>query len=252
VATEVGLFWAALAALWFIDNLVLLPPGGDFLSFGRRGVLRYKPGARLQVRHRDLVLLNPLNPFDRLVATTRSLGPARGLGARAALRQVRGPLRAANGLSWIGSGYLAIVAACGVASVGQVYFGHVLIALATAHVACWLTAACVLVARRSQLQLGPWRVFSLAAEALFVPGYLVNLGKRVWFRQTWDLPALAFGLSRLKQLRADPAHELHGVLLMRRLDELDSGLAPSGDEAARTWIAQARQCLKTSAPAAGS
>lgn len=246
---ELPLFWAVLVGLLVIDNCVLVPAGGDCLRFGRSWRLRYDTGARLEIARRDLVLLNPLNPFDRAAITARSIGPL-GLPAfRESARRLRDGQRGANLLSWIGCVYLVVLALLALASL-KVYFGVVLAVLALAHLLLWSASLVVLLRHRARLGLGGGRVASLVIEALFVPGYLVNLGKRVWFKCSFDLPALTVGLRQLGRLRDESARELHRLKLRRRLDDIEQSTEPG--TAARQWIEEARQCLTTSALAAGS
>ena len=219
MAHESLLFWAVLAGLLFIDNLVLLPSGGDYLRFNRLGHLGYDPGSRLQARQRDLILLNPLNPFDRLTLTTCAIGNLEPSMLRAANRQVRNTLHNTNFLSWIGSGYLLVLAALAAASI-WFYFGDILLALLIAHLLTWVAAVALLFIFRETLGLTRFRVFSLALEASLVPGYLVNIGKRVWYRRVLDLPALSLGLRQLRRMPIDSARELYALQLSRRLDEV--------------------------------
>jgi hypothetical protein len=246
---EILLFWAVLGGLLFIDNGVLLPPGGDCLRFGRVGRLRYDLGLRIEVLRRDLVLLNPFNPFDRVVATTRSIGPLNVAAFGRSARQVRDGQRGANALSWLGSGYLALLVLLGAASL-VTPFGWVLAVLAVGHLMFWLASFAVLLRYRVGLCLSMGRVASLAVEAVLVPGYLVNLGKRVWFRRSFDLPAATLGLRQVLRIRDEPAQDLQRLRLGRRLDEIAQSL--DLDPAAQQWFAEARQCLTTSVPPAGS
>ncbi len=247
---EILLFWAVLAGLLFIDNGVLVPPGGDCLRFGRAGRLRYDAGGRIEVRRRDLVVLNPFNPFDRAVLTPRSIGALSAVAYRSSLREVREGQRGANLLSWIGSGYLVALVLLGAASLAAVYFGVVLAVLAAMHLGAWLASLAVMLRFGPRLGLSGGRVASLMVEALFVPGYLVNLGKRVWFKRSVELPALTLGLKQLGRLRDEHGIELERLRLARRIDDIAQSLEL--DATAQHWFEEARQCLKTSVPPAGS
>jgi len=286
LAHEIALFWLVLAGLLFFDNLVLVPAGGDHLRFGRKGRLRYDPRSRLEARHRDLILLNPLNPFDRIALTRRCIGKLTPVQWRSSVRLVKDSLGAANRLSMLGSIYLLMLGLLAVASM-KLYFGSVLLALSAAHLSTWLLALWVLVRDRKALQLSTSRASALAVEAMLVPGYLVNLGKRVWLKHELDIPGLTLGLRQLKRMSPCEDQELYHLRLTQRLDEValamdlaeDPGRtkttegagtsteegsaqevrAGQGAEAAsfchltlREWLQDARQCLTTSAPAAGS
>ena len=282
------LFWAVLAGLLCIDNFVLLPGGTDYLRINRNGSWRYEPGLRLQARHRDLIFLNPLNPFDRLAFTNSAIGQLNPPLLRIARLQVRTQIRCANLLSWIGWGYLLVLSGLACASL-WLYFGDILLTLLVVHFVIWTAAVAVLFANRETLCLSRSRAFSLAFEACLVPGYLVNLGKRVWSGKTLNLPALTFGLHRLSKMPIDSRRELYALQLSRRLDDLaidlnidsdapfqsetndtheptamalitdteqEAKTATCSNEAQRdnlrNWLKEARKCLATSAQPAGS
>lgn len=282
--SETLLFWAVLSCLLFIDNLVLLPGDADYLRFNGSGRWRYEPGLRLQVRQRDLILLNPLDPFDRMAQTNSAIGKLTPQLLRVSRQRVRSTLRHINLLSLIGSGYLLALAGLAGASI-WLYFGDVLLTLLLVHLAIWIAAVAVLFNNRQALCLSRFRAFSLSLEAFLVPGYLVNLGKRVWYRQTLDLPALTVGLRQLKRMPIDSARELYAMQISRRLDELAVDLnidndpplpldkndtmvpsaavvqkiaktATSSNEAQseelRDWFKEARQCLTILVQVAGS
>lgn len=253
--TEVALFWLLLAGFLVADNLVLVPAGGDCLQFGRSGRLHYRPGLRLQARGRDLVLLNPLNPFDRIAITQRIGGPAAGAAWRTSRLQLRAGLPGANALSWLGCAYLAAWCVLAVAS-WHLHFGAVLAALGVCHLLAWAFAVTQLLRHRLALQLSGAQAFGLAAEALFVPAYTLNLGKRVWYRQRLDLPALTLGLWRLKRMAETPDKALYTHQLAERLEAWALDHALDGPEApasrSHTWLQEARACLTTSTRSAGS
>lgn len=275
---EVALFWAVLVGLLLLDNLALVPSGGDYLRFDRKGLLRYDPRSRLQMLGRDLVVSNPVNPFDRVAFTKRALGPLTGAQLRSAGKLLRSSLPGVNLLSWLGGIYLLGLGVLMAASL-KVGFGPALRVLAVAHLLTWSLALSVLAIHRRRMGLTRGHTAALAFEALVVPGYTINLGKRVWRRHRLDMPAMAFGLRGMHRI-ADPAErELYALQIAQRFeelaDELDLGEAerPAEQSAVgiaqgaslqpepmpvRTqptlhkWITDARQCLTTSAPPAGS
>lgn len=253
MSNEVALFWAVLAGFLFADNLVLVPRGGDFLRFGRRGWLRYQPGVRFQARGRDLVLLNCFDPFDRIALTSRSAGASSAHELHGGLRRLRRALPALNIASWIGCGYLVALLPLVVLST-QWHFASVLAALVAVHLLAWGALLALLIGARARLQLGSYACFVLVAEALFVPAYTINAGKRIWYRQQLDLPALTLGLRALKRMPDDDgAKALYAHRLQTRLDELAIDLAIDEERIAlQPWFEEARRCLKASAPSAGS
>jgi len=251
VINDIALFWAVVAAFLVVDNLVLLPRGSDVMRFGFGRSLRYPSAARLQLLGRDLIVLNPLNPFDRLVTTQRSIGPWSASEHRTTLRTLQRSLTGANALSALGLVYL--VAVVGLAAVSfHIPFTDVLILLLATHVLAWALALAMLLVARLSLGLSASRLAALAAEALFVPAYTINLGKRVWFRRTLDLPALALGLRDLRRVEDASRRDLLAYELLQRLDAVADELALAPSDARHTWIEEARRCLKVSAPSTGS
>jgi hypothetical protein len=128
----------------------------------------------------------------------------------------------------------------------QTHFGVALAALAVVHLCLWLLATVLLVRGRQALRLSGYQCFTLAAEALFVPAYTLNLGKRVWYRHRLDLPALALGLWQGKQLHQGPQRELATFKLRQRLDDLANELG-AADVPLNVWVKEAQQCLTASA-----
>ena len=283
--SEITLFWLVLAGLLFIDNIVLVPAGGDHLRFGLRGRLRYDAGSRIQALRGDMVLLNPLNPFDRIALTQRCVGSVTASQWRESRRMLKASLGATNQLSVLGSVYLLMLFFLSVASL-EVYFGSILLTLGVAHLGAWLLAMWTLLRAKVALGLENARIFALALEALLVPGYLINLGKRVWFKNQLDLAGLTLGLRQLKRIPPGGDFDLYHLRLTQRLaevaDALDlndyperevlaigaSSLTNSSSKPAsavqqgnldvtsssglKTWLREARQCLEKSAQVTGS
>lgn len=279
--SDVALFWLFLAGLLFLDNFVLIPVGGDYLRFGVRGGFQYDAGSRFQARQRDLVLLNPLNPFDRIVLTRHCAGPVNPSQWRVSRRDVQASLPANNKLAALGSAYLLTLIVLAAASL-KLYFGVVLLVLACSHILTWVLALTILLRNRKLLRLDKVRVVSLALEAFFVPGYLVNLGKRIWFKRRFELAGLTVGLRQLKRMPEGDVRELYHMRLAQRLSEMadDLGIdefaesnnsagptqsaawsdsvdasplvgrkdAEFGCSALELWFRQAKQCVERSAP----
>lgn len=275
MAQDVALFWLVLAGLFLLDNLVLVPAGEDCLRFSGAGKLRYRAGRRMQALRRDLVVLNPLNPFDRVVLTQRCVGGLAPAQWRSSVRRVQLALGATNRLSLLGSAYLLLLGVLALCSV-KLYFGTVLVALMVAHLGVWGLATWVLVRKRQTLQLSDTRTFGLALESLLVPGYLVNLGKRVWLRQSLPLAGFSVGLRQLKRMAEGGGQELYYVQMVQRLDDIafelgldESQTEPFGAEpdsvagpasslttpsrhGLQAWLQEVRACLTTSALPTGS
>lgn len=249
---EITLFWLVIAGFLLADNLVLVPVGGDHLRFGFRGRLRYRPGTEFQLRGRDLIALNPLNPFDRIALTKAMGGRTSHRPMRFALQSVRRALPGLNALSLIGSAYLLSLMVLALLS-WQIPFGIVLVALATLHLAAWICLLVVTLRYQRGMMLSRYRILVLLVEAFFVPAYAVNLGKRAWYKPRLDLPALVVGLRELRRMPQGPTRELLSLQLAQRLETLandQDGLA-LGRDRLPSWIEEARLCLKSSAPSNG-
>lgn len=264
---DIALFWAVVAGFLVADNFLLIPRGGDFVRFSRSGAFKYDPLSRLQAMGRDLVFLNPLNLFDRAAFTSSCIGQINPSQFRKARHKIRSALPCLDVFAWVGYAYLSVVMALAVAStrVG-VGFELVLFAFIACHAAFWLLTTAMLVAWRHSLALSDYQTFVYAAEAFFVPAYNINMSKRLWFRHTLDLPALAVGLHQLKSIKDESSREYYVYRLGKRFDDLEADLelewpeagvsVDEGSENARTmngkadetraainWLKEARLCL---------
>lgn len=248
---EIALFWLAVAGFLVFDNLVFVPAGHDLLRFGRNGRLRYAANRRLEAGGREVVLLNPLNPFERGVITTRCLGDLQPAAWRESRRLVRSALPLLNAFSWLGCVYLVIALLLAWASF-RIDFSLCLLAFVLTHAVFWLIVLGLLLLQRRALGLSGYEVFVFAAEALFVPAYLMNMGRRLVSRKKLDMPALSVGLRQLKQeTMSDAQRELMAYQLRERLATLETNLGLEPDDkpqsSARSqqqqWIQKARACL---------
>ena len=254
---EIALFWAIVAGFLVADNFLLIPRGGDFLRFGRLDAFKYEPRSRLEAMGRDLVFLNPLNLFDRAAITASCIGQINASQFRNARRMVRYALPSLNAFAWVGYVYLFAVVVLAAASF-RISFELVLFAFLACHAVFWLLTTSMLLAWRHKLALSGYQTFVYAAEALFVPAYNINMSKRLWFRHTLDLPALALGLRQLRSIEDESSREFYVYKLRKRLDDLEADLeieGPGGeasvdddgksDEARRSlkWLKEARSCL---------
>ncbi len=254
---QVALFWALLLGFLVVDNLVLVRGGSDVLRFGRAGRLRFHARARMHLLGAELIVLNPLNPFDRLLRSSLAAGPLLPQQLRPARRGLRAELPALNALAWLGSAYLLGLAALLLLSL-RLPFVLVLGMMLALHGTAWLLASLLLLRHRERLGLEPWSCAALLAEALFVPGYTINLGKRIGYRRVLALPAFAYGLHELKRMPAGDGRELQALRMLERLDEmsfvldLDNPRAGSqGASALQQWRREAKACLTTLASSSG-
>lgn len=270
--SETALFWLVAASFLFFDNLIIVPHGCDLLRFGRRGILRYDAASRLTAAGKEMVLLNPLNLFDRGLVTTECFGDVDPGQWKQGRILVSSALPTLNGFSFLGYAYLILVIVLAALSF-RVGFTPALIGFVVLHLVVWVAALVALIARRNQLQLSGAAVLSAAAEALFVPAYLMNLGKRLTYKKRVAISALGLCLRELKRVvDVDDREELTQKLLNRvdmlemtqgyELDEVSSGDGSPLDACAgdpgvpsssaliclnvtQQWIKEVRGCLKT-------
>lgn len=269
---ETALFWLVVAAFLFFDNLIIVPQGCELLRFGRRGLLRYDASSRLSATGREMVLLNPLNLFDRGLVTTKCFGDVEPRKWRQGLELVNAALPTLNGFSTMGYFYLVLVVFLAALSF-RIGFTPALIGFVGLHFLVWVAAVAWLIVRRRQLLLSGLGVLGAAAEALFVPAYLMNLGKRLVYKKRVGISALGLGLRQLKRTvteddRVDLTWKLSSrleLLEMTQGHEVDEGSPGSsnpmdtraGDlgatsaemlahlSATQQWIMEAKACLKT-------
>lgn len=238
---ELALFWLVLFGFLLADSCLLLPPGGEALRLDRRGRPVYRPGLRLQLLRRESVWMNPLNPWDRLLPTPQALGTLTLPQLRGERHSLRPLLRATAPLHALGALYLLGLLPLAWLS-WHAHAGLVLASLLALHLLLWCLSAALLMRRRARLGLSGAQAAALLFEALLVPAYTVNLGKRVLRRRPCVLPALGLGLHQWQRLRrSDPeAAALLALQLRDRMNELEQQL-PAG--AQHPWLAQARQRL---------
>lgn len=243
MSLEVALFWALAAGFLLFDNFLLLPAGGDYLSFGHSGKPRYSPASRAEVRGgRELIFLNPLNLFDRAALTSKSLGPVNPQDYRAFQQEILRALPCLNGMACWGYSYLCVAILLAVATF-NFGFEPLVGILIGAHLFFWATSSMLLLLWKKPLGLSPSQVAAFSAESLFVPAYCINLGKRVWHRRSRDIPALMIGLLSFRRVHDESLRELMAHQYDLRLTHLSQGLPEN--ESTHRHIQEARACLTT-------
>ena len=217
---DTALFWLVVAGFLVFDNLIFVPSGADLLRFGRDGRLRYDVAPRLTAAGKEIVFLAPLNLFDRGLVTTQCFGDVDACRWRDNCRWLISALPILNALSALGYAYMLIAASLVVATF-YVGFTPVLVAFVAAHLAVWILATVVLVSRRHALQLSGYDTLAACAEVLFVPGYLMNVGKRLVYKRRVEISSLGLGIRALKRTRDEDERELGTTRLLERLDILE-------------------------------
>lgn len=269
---ETALFWLVVAAFLFFDNLIIVPHGCDLLRFGRSGLLRYDASSRLSAAGREMVLLNPLNLFDRGLVTTKCFGDVEPRQWRQGRELVDTALSTLNGFSSMGYLYMVLVVFLAALSF-RIGFTPALVGFVGLHLLVWTVSVAGLIVRRRQLLLSGSAVLGAAAEALFVPAYLMNLGKRLVYKKRVGISALGLGLRQLKLTVNEDYRDELTLKLSTRLEQLeiqqgyevdedslessspmddragDLGAAGAGMlarlSATQQWIMEAKACLKT-------
>lgn len=220
---DVVLFWLVLCAFLVADNFVLLPEDADYLRFDRQGLFTYEPKARLEIKGRDLVILNPLNLFDRIMVTSHSYEDLIPAQYRAARKALRSEIHRLNVFSMLGTVYLAIVVLLAVAC-ARIAFEWVFLALILTHVLFCILSATLLFRWRNCLGLSRYQTLVLTAEALFVPAYCINLAKRLRYKRVTSLAALPFGLRQAGRMKDLAKREVYVYYLKERIAHIESRL----------------------------
>lgn len=253
---DIALFWLVVAGFLLADNVVVVPRDCDLLRVGWRGTIRYDAGTRLHLARREVVLLNPVNLFERVLITTRCFGDIAPAQWRRGRTLVRSALPLLNALNVLGYTYLLLTAGLAYLSF-QAPFLSVLMAFAILHALIWILCTAILIGERCQLRLSGYEIAVLCAETAFVPAYLMNLGKRALHRHRVGISALGLGL-RQCNLITDADERAWAVFRLReRLLWLGLTQGHEVDELARSadatrspltttqeWIEKAEACLK--------
>lgn len=220
MAGETALFWLVVAAFLFFDNLIIVPHGCDVLRLDRRGAIRYDASNRMSGAGREMVLLNPLDLFDRGLISSRCFGDVQPRHWRQSRAWLKSALPVLNALSILGYFYLLAVVFLAFASF-RVGFTPALIGFVSLHATFWTSALLILILYRGQLQFSGSAVVGAAAEAFFVPAYLMNLGKRLLYKRKAQISCLGLGLRELKRTTDADERELFALRLRQRLEVLE-------------------------------
>lgn len=240
---EALLFWLVYLGFLLADNILLLDPQADAASLRRRGRLEWAGRTRLDLLGRQAVCMNPLDPFDRLVAST-------GTGDRLSAACYRGDrhcMRALAGATWpmacCGTVCLWLTLALALLS-AAVGFEAIAAPLLLVHGSSWLLMAVLaLRAWRRLPGLGPGRWW-FVLEALLVPAAVVNGAKRLCARVQVQTPPLALAMRAAARPTAAPRQrELLAYTLAERLTQREE---MSSDPQELALLRRMRQCLPSS------
>lgn len=223
---ETLLFWVILLGFLVFDNLVVIAKGKDFLSISRHGRPYYKHRQRNSFTGRDVVFLNPINLFDRVISVERVTLNEEKHRYKRELRSIEFLARGLNSLAFLGYLYLLfLVVNCYLSFVFG--FEAVVVNLLVGHAFIWMLAAFFVLLHIRAQELPKGKVISLLVEALFVPAYLVNLNKKILLLKDSKICAIRLHIRALKRVAKDDAELIRYELTNQTNAALDEESDPS-------------------------
>lgn len=199
---ETLLFWVTLVAFLLFDNLIALAKGKDFLSINRQGRPYYKSRQRISFAGRDVVFLNPINLFDRVISTERVTLSEDAHRYKRELRSIESLARNLNSFAYLGYFYLLYLAAnCYVSFLFG--FEAIVLNLLVGHAVFWIGALVFVFLLFRDQDLPRGKVISVLVEAFFVPAYLVNLNKKLLRLRESDICSIRLHIRGVKRIVDD-------------------------------------------------
>jgi hypothetical protein len=237
---ETLLFWTLLLAFLFIDNIITLANGKDALSFDRKGKPYYKFRQRNKFGNRNIILLNPLNLFDRIVSANELTLRDEKYQYKRDLRSIKFLAINTNSFVYLGYFYLFyLIINCYLSF--ALSFEAVVLNILIGHIVAWLCSAFVFALLYKQLSLPLGSVSILLAEALFVPAYLINLGKKISLLKSIEFCTLRFYMRKIK---TTPEVSLE-LVRYELLSQVNSALDGEVDQARIILFEDYSKCLRT-------
>ena len=236
---ETLLFWVILAAFLVFDNLLAVAKGKDCLSISWRGKPYYKSRQRNNFAGRDVVFLNPINLFDRIVISERVTLEEDVRQYKKELRSIESLSTDLNPFAYLGYIYFTYL---GFNCYLSFLFGFesVVLNLIVGHLLAWICSVLlVLLLFRSQ-DLPKGGVISALFEALFVPAYLINLNKKILRLRQSKLSALRLHIRSLKRASDLDVELVRYELLYQTNMALDDEVDDSKSDVLKGFI----KCLK--------
>ena len=237
---ETLLFWVILSAFLVFDNLIVVSRGKDLLSISRKGKTFYKSRKRNIFAGRDVLFLNPLNLFDRVIIVemvTLKEDPHR---YKKELRSIESLARDLNSFAYLGYMYFIYLA---VNCYLSFLFGFeaVVLNLIFGHLAVWICSVVFVLLLFRYQKLPKGGVVSALFEALFVPAYLVDLNKKILRLRYSEISALRLHLRSLKRASFSDTDLIRHELLNQTNAALDDEADPAKNQVIREFM----KCLKT-------
>jgi hypothetical protein len=223
---ETLLFWVILLGFLVFDNLVVVAKGKDFLSISRYGRPYYKYRQRNSFAGRDVVFLNPINLFDRVISTERVTLHEETHRYKRELRSIESLTRGLNSFAYLGYLYLLFLTSnCYLSFLFG--FESVVVILLVGHALIWMLAVSFVLLLLKAQELPKGKVISLLVEALFVPAYLVNLNKKILQLKESRICAIRLHIRALKRVAVEDAELIRYELINQTNAALDEESDPS-------------------------
>lgn len=236
---ETLLFWVTLLAFLVFDNLIALSKGKDFLSISRQGRPYYKSRQRNSFVGRDVVFLNPINLFDRVISTERVTLSEEPQRYKLELRSIESLAIDLNCFAYLGYLYLIyLLANCYLSFLFG--FEAIVIHLLVGHAVFWLSALVFVFMFLRVQDLPKGKVISVLIEAFFVPAYLVNLNKKLLRLRESDICSLRLHVRAVKRLADEDAELIRYELSNQTNDALEE----ESDPTKRALLKGFLKCLK--------
>jgi hypothetical protein len=236
---ETLLFWITLLAFLVFDNLIVVAKGKDYLSVSRRGRPIYKSRQRNSFAGRDVVFLNPINLFDRVITVEKVTLSEDAHRYKQELRSIEYLAKDLNSFAYLGYLYfLYIVTNCYLSFVFG--FEAVVVNLLVGHSLIWICAVGFAFLHMRSQELPKAKVVSIFVEALFVPAYLVNLNKKFLRLRESDICALRLHIRALKRVADCDADLIRYELL----NQTNAALYEESDPSKSALLQGFAKCLR--------
>ena len=236
---ETLLFWVTLSAFLVFDNLIAIARGKDCLSISRRGKPYFKSRQRNTFAGRDVLFLNPLNLFDRVIIVERVTLKEDPHHYKKELRSIESLARDLNPFAYLGYLYFLYL---GVNCYLSFLFGFeaVVLYLLVGHMSVWLCSVVFVLLLFRYQDLPRGGVISALFEALFVPAYLVGLNKKILRLRHSKICALRLHIRKLNRSPMDDVELIRYELL----NQTNAALDDEADLAKNNVLQGFVKCLK--------
>lgn len=236
---ETLLFWVTLAGFLVFDNMLVVARGKDCLSISARGKPYYKSRQRNTFARRNVVFLNPINLFDRVIITELATPKENVNRYKKELRSIETLALDLNPFAYLGYIYFAYL---GFNCYLSFLFGFeaVVLNLLVGHLSVWTCSLLLVLMLYRTQDLPKSGVISALFESLFVPAYLVNLNKKILRLRQSEICALRLHIRRLKRTSDADVELVRYELLIQTISALDDEVDDFKSDALQGFA----RCLK--------